>query len=92
MSLNGLILSSCIENLNEMLYERLNKINSRSFRGRDLLGSRRDRFVSEELAVMKPFLDLPFELSQWVRLITDKTYCIRSFLRWTLLQYLCDLR
>lgn len=77
MSLNGPILSPCIENLNEMLYERLNEINSRPFRGRGLLGNRRDRFVSEELAVMKPLPDLPFELGQWKRLIADKSHCIR---------------
>ncbi len=77
MSLKGPILSPRIENLNEMLYERLNEINSRPFRGRGLLGSRRDRFVSEELAVMKPLPDLPFELGQWKRLIADKAHCIR---------------
>lgn len=77
MSLNGPILSPCIENLNVMLYECLNEINSRPFRGHGLLGSRRDRFVSEELAVMKPLPDLPFKLRQWKPLIADKDHCIR---------------
>lgn len=77
MSLNGPILAPCIENLNKMLCQRLNKINSRPFRGRGLFGSRRDRFVSEELSVMKPLPDLPFEFGHWERLIADKAHCIR---------------
>ena len=77
MSLKQLPLAFDLNDLNRQIRSRLDAINNQPFRGRGLIGSRRSRFLEEELPHLASLPNEPYEHGDWRILVADKAHCIR---------------
>lgn len=77
MSLNQPILAADLEDLNKKIRQRIDEINDTAFKGRGTNGSRRSRYLNEELAHMGALPPTPYEHGVWKYLVVDKAHCIR---------------
>ena len=79
LTLDGYPLANTLEDLNELILQKVNEINDQPFRAYGLSGSRRSRFEADERATMKALPPLPYERSEWRILTVDKAHCVRIY-------------
>ena len=77
MTLDGYPLARDLDDLNELIRQKVDEINSQPFRRYGLNGSRMSRFLTDEKHLLQPLPQQKYERSDWRILTVDKAHCIR---------------
>ena len=77
LSLDGYPLARDLDDLNELIRQKVDEINRQPFRRYGLNGSRMSRFLTDEKHLLQPLPQQKYERYDWRILTVDKAHCIR---------------